>query len=118
MKAKETHFELLERTRGDYLQKARESARELLKHRNYVTIDDVREVCPPPQDVDPRVMGAVFKQVDFESVGWVHSTRRECHKRPIQRFRLRQPFADALEREELPKRWSFFKRKHLAEDVA
>lgn len=111
---KETPFELLERTRGEYLHDARETARQLLRKRDYVTIDDIRLVCPPPKGVDPRVMGAVFTPAEFEAIGWIRSSRSECHKRPIQRFRLKQE-----KREDFIKSLISFRRRHqLVEDIA
>lgn len=84
-------LDALETNRRPFIEEARAVARKLLKYRKSVTIDDVRAVLPPPEGVDPRVMGAVFKASEFESVGWTTSKRKECHKRPIQRFRLKTP---------------------------
>jgi hypothetical protein len=86
----QTHFELFETHRPGYLTKARTIARELLQVRDFVTIDDIRELCPPPTGIDPRVMGAVFNRADFEGVGYIQSQRKECHKRPIQKFTLKR----------------------------
>jgi len=41
---------------------------------------------PPPESIDPRVMGAIFNRSDWEAVEFVNSHRRTCHKRPIRRF--------------------------------
>lgn len=81
--------EAFEEHRPDYLAEARSAARRLLETRPSITINDVREVCPPPADIDPRVMGAVFRHKDFEATGeFVLSSRNTCHRRPIQRFAL------------------------------
>jgi hypothetical protein len=80
---------LLEEHRPDYLTSARNAARKLLETRASITINDVRDICPPPSDIDPRVMGAVFRHADFEATGeFVLSSRNTCHRRPIQRFAL------------------------------
>ena len=82
-------LDLLEEHRPDYLAMARDAARKLLETRPAITINDVREVCPPPKGIDPRVMGAVFRHKDFEATGeFVLSNRSTCHNRPIQKFRL------------------------------
>lgn len=82
-------LELLEEHRPDYLALARAAARKLLETRPSITVNDVREVCPPPADIDPRVLGAVFRTSEFEATGeFVLSNRNTCHRRPIQRFRL------------------------------
>lgn len=81
--------DLLEQTRYEYLDAARDAARRLLEVRQSITINDVRDVCPPPSGIDPRVMGAVLRHRDFEPTGeFVLSSRRACHARPIRRFRL------------------------------
>lgn len=85
----EDWLSLLETHRPDYLSEARDAARRLLSERPSITINDVRAVCPPPADIDPRVMGAVFRHADFEPTGeFVLSSRTTCHRRPIQKFRL------------------------------
>jgi hypothetical protein len=75
-----------EERRAEYLEAARHAAWMLFwRFQAPVTVDDVRHVCPPPEDIDPRVMGAVF--VNWIPVGWTNSRRRTCHGRPIRRFR-------------------------------
>lgn len=80
---------MLEEARGPYLDRARDAARELLATRDSITVNDVRAVCPPPPDADPRCMGAIFRHRDFESTGEsVPSSRSTCHHRDIKRFTL------------------------------
>ena len=81
--------EILELHRAEYLAQARDIARELLETRPSITVNDIRERLEPPATVDPRVMGAVLRHRDFEPTGeFVLSSRKACHARPIQRFRL------------------------------
>ena len=80
------HFEA---TRGEWIAQARAAARLLGLGGKPVTINDVRAKCPPPPDVDPRVMGAVFLARDWELLGYRGSARRACHGRPVGVFRLR-----------------------------
>lgn len=56
-----------------------------------VTVNDVRALCPSPEDADPRIMGAVFQKSEFVRVGFAASERRSCHGRMIGVFRLRSP---------------------------
>lgn len=79
---------LFEEHRADFLSSARAAARAIATSRGEVTINDVRAVCPPPKDVDPRVMGAVLRTPEFEVVRYERSARAECHNRPIAVFRL------------------------------
>lgn len=80
---------LFEEHRADFLARARAVARAIARQRGEVTINDVREVCPPPETVDPRIMGAVLRAPEFEACGYRKSDRRECHGRPVAVFRLR-----------------------------
>lgn len=80
---------LFEATRQHWLERARHTATYLCHKHGTATIDDVRDICPPPEDVDPRVMGAVFKRTEFECIGHRRSVRKTCHGRPIGVFRLR-----------------------------
>ena len=90
MSAQLDWLDLLETHRADYLATARVIARDLAARRGTITIDDVRDTCPPPSHIDPRVMGAVLKSKDFEPTGaYVRSRRSECHHRPVAVFRLR-----------------------------
>lgn len=80
---------LFETHRASFLEQARSAAVQIAGRQGHVTVDDIREVCPPPPDVDGRVMGAILKQRDFELVGYKKSSRSTCHNRAIAIFRLR-----------------------------
>lgn len=80
---------LFEEHRASFLERARAAARRIALVQGELTVDDIRKVCPPPADVDPRVMGAVLKSSEFEAIGYRRSERRINHGRPIAIFRLR-----------------------------
>lgn len=81
---------LFEATREGWLSAARDVARQIAARHGRVTIDDVRALCPPPEDVDPRVMGAVFRPTkQWACVGYERSKRSTCHNRPIGIFEHR-----------------------------
>lgn len=79
---------LFERHRADWLKRARAVARMIGQGGRLVTVDDVRRLCPPPDRLDPRVMGAIFRTSEWERVDHCLSSRRTCHHRPIAVFRL------------------------------
>lgn len=81
---------LFEATRADWLKRARLTARYLARKHGSVNINQVRAECPPPDGIDPRVLGAVFTKAEFECVGFINSDRRTCHGRPIREFKLRE----------------------------
>lgn len=75
-----------ERTRAEFLAKARRVALQLGKKGRAVTINDVRVLCPPPENIDPRIMGAVFRTQDWDRLDYVSTNRRACHGRPVAVF--------------------------------
>ena len=79
---------LFEEYRAEFLAKARKVAKMLGRDGRIVTINDVRAVISPPDDIDPRVMGAVFKTAEWQCVGYTGSSRRVCHGRPVAQFKL------------------------------
>ena len=81
----QTVMDLFETTREEYLTEARLAAESLANERGVVTVNDVREVCPPPANIDPRVMGAIFMAKCWQKVGYMSSSR--AHMRPIAMFR-------------------------------
>ncbi len=87
--AREEVLDLFEETRQDYLAEARAMAQILAFHKGIITINDVREACPVPEGIDPRVLGAVLRGPAWEPVGFVQSTRRTCHGRPIRQFKYK-----------------------------
>lgn len=83
--ARDEALALFEMYRAEFLARARNAALRLYRRVGRpITIDDVRAECPPPGDIDPRVMGAVFS--GWNAVGFTNSRRRTCHGRPIRLF--------------------------------
>lgn len=79
----------LEAAHTGWLENARLYAALLGMNGLEVTIDDVRDGCPPPENIDPRVMGAVFTRKHWVLIRRTRSKRRACHNRPIGVFVLR-----------------------------
>lgn len=75
---------LQEDAHSRWIEEARQVAVRLARERGEVTIDDVREVLPPPVCVDPRINGVVFRPSKYwRCVGYRKSAREENHNRPI-----------------------------------
>jgi len=81
---------LFEETRKEWLARARRVAFQIGLQQKEVTINDVRAVIPPPEEVDPRVMGAVFVRQDWILLRRERSNRKRCHNRPIGVFTLKR----------------------------
>lgn len=88
IESKEEALDVLEQARSEYLIEARSVAHKLAKERVIITIDDVRSACPPPADINPKVMGAVFNTRDWQTAGFCATARKEAHGRPIRKWRL------------------------------
>jgi len=80
---------LYEATRTEWLQQARAAAYAIGSDGCAITINDVRRVCPPPVDVDPRIMGAVFLRKYWQKIGYLNSNRNQCHGRPVAIYELK-----------------------------
>lgn len=86
---REQALDMFEEHRSDWLSQARLVAAELGRHGALITVNMVRQRCPPPADIDPRVMGAIFRAPVWVAAGFVQSNRKTCHARPIRQFRMR-----------------------------
>lgn len=83
----ETVQDMFRKTREEWLEDARATARKLLKFRNSITIEDVLVACPRPTFIHPNTTGKVFNK-EFKSVGITYSKRRSSHGRLIRRWQL------------------------------
>lgn len=87
--SREDALRILEETRQSYLIDARVVAEQIARRGDGTcTVDSVRQECPPPENIDGRLMGAIFNTTDWEHYGYERSDRATCHKRPISRFRF------------------------------
>lgn len=85
--AKETILDTLESRRHAYIAQARAVARKLYAEiGGPVSVVDVRAKCPPPEEFDPRVLGAVFRKPEWRKVGYAASCRKICHNRFVSLF--------------------------------
>ena len=83
-------LDLLERTRREWIASARDFALGVAKNSGSVCADDIHRLCPIPEGVDRRVMGAVFMIPELVTAGFVQTKRPEAHARPIRRFVLNE----------------------------
>ena len=76
-------------TRHEYIAWARRYVLMLgarFPHR-LLSVEDVRAKRPPPEGVDPRIMGCIFTSDHWEKIDYVPSGRAVNNNRPIARFR-------------------------------
>lgn len=78
--------ELTDQVKIEYLAEAREVAKRLYRHyKRPISVDDVRYICPPPKEIDARIMGAVFNRSEWQTAGWTRA-KGHCNARPIRTF--------------------------------
>jgi hypothetical protein len=87
-------FEERERS---WIRRARQRMVELILERRRaghidhdICSDDVWDLCPPPADCHPSVMGPVFRGGLFVKVGWRASKRPSAHARMVSTYRLKE----------------------------
>jgi len=94
--SKDEALDYLEAARAEWLAEARAWARTFAADGRAITINDVRAGGPPvPDDVDPRVCGAVFRTDEWVNIGYTRSARKLSHGRPVARFRLAEFHGEA-----------------------
>ena len=76
----------LEETHQEYVARARAWAIAYANETGSVIVDDVYRACPPPADVDGRVMGGIMKCKELRAGEYVLTTRETSHARPVRRF--------------------------------
>lgn len=90
-KALQEALEAVEKGKMDYINEAVSVGRRLLKRREEITSADIKARAPLPENMEPRVIGAVMKRLAKEYGLYVSEYRktddRRSHKRPIAVWR-------------------------------
>ena len=78
-----------EETKAKYLEKARSFAKVYSKVSGSVSINEVREAVPVPDDVHPTVLGAVFRGHQWLPDGYTVAKHPSAHARTIRTYKYR-----------------------------
>jgi hypothetical protein len=89
MNTPQTVLDLFAQSKVQWLADARQTARELLKTRDEITIEDVLEVCPKPSYLHRNTVGSVFHSGDFKVVDTAFAKKPSSNKRRICVWGLR-----------------------------
>lgn len=87
--SREAALDALECAREGYVVAARKVADRIIHAKGNVTIDDIRRELPPPDGVDPRVLGAIFNAKRYRLLTYVQGQscgRSNYHTRKIGVF--------------------------------
>ncbi len=66
-------LDMLEAARLAYVMRERAVAEAIYARKGWVCVDDIRAECPPPSDIDGRVLGCVLRKRD----GWIVDETRK-----------------------------------------
>jgi hypothetical protein len=81
---------LHESGKSDYIIKARQAAVKVAKKKGFVSINEVRRDCPPPDKYHPSVMGAILRGSVFEHTGqYIKAAHPASHARIVGVYKLR-----------------------------
>lgn len=89
---KRAALNLLTELRADIIAEARRAMLRVLLDKGEATADDVRAVVTIPDEMNPKLFGAVPSELAaegfIEAAGFVRSKRPKAHARPLTRWRL------------------------------
>lgn len=76
-----------EETKAAYLEKARSFAKVYSKVCGSVSINEVRDAVPVPDDIHPSVLGAVFRGHQWQPDGYTVAKHPSAHARTIRTYK-------------------------------
>ena len=74
----------IEARRSQFISMARNMARSISRERGQVSINDIREKHPLPDDVHPSAYGAVFRGPLWKVIGYTAAKHSDAHGRLIR----------------------------------
>lgn len=88
IQVRKTMPQLFQSEKEHWLDNARQTARDLLKYQEHITIEDVKRYSPLPTYLHQNTAGAVFTD-EFLSVGFTKAKHTAAKGRWIQEWRLK-----------------------------
>lgn len=83
-------LDLEKQARESWLKIAWAAVLEHFKTNATISADEVREICPAPSSLDPRIYGVLLRRKELQFIGYKKSARKQCHHRAIAIFSLRR----------------------------
>lgn len=93
----QTMPDLFHQTREQWLEGARHTARQLLRRKRLITIEDVLEIFPRPKYLHRNITGNVFKSEMFHPIGYTLAKKPTSHKRVIRLWTLSDLYENTLD---------------------
>lgn len=76
-----------EETKANYLAAARDFAKKYSAIHGAVSVNEIREALPVPDDVHPSVLGAVFRGYAWQQEGYTVAKHAGAHARTIRTYK-------------------------------
>jgi hypothetical protein len=89
---KQQAMNLFERERAEYLAHCRDVAERLYNLHGPISIDQVREQCPPPEMFNAKVLGAVFLTEKWQKRGYEPTKIKSSHGRLVAIWELKPEY--------------------------
>lgn len=96
MKA-QTMQDLFSTTREQWLEGARHAARQLLRRKPNITIEDVLDIYPRPKYLHQNITGKVFQSEMFHPIGYTPAKKLSSHGRVIRKWSFSDAYSNEAE---------------------
>jgi len=85
---RDSQLALFEQRDADFLARCRTLAVEIAKTQGTVSINDIRAKVSIPAEMNPSVLGAVFKGKKFHACGFTEANHPQAHARVVRVYQL------------------------------
>jgi hypothetical protein len=85
---RDAQLDLFEQRDADFLARCRTLAVEIAKTQGTVSINDIRAKVSIPAEMNPSVLGAVFKGKKFQACGFTEANHPQAHARVVRVYQL------------------------------
>ncbi len=85
---RDSQLALFEQRDADFLARCRTLAVEIAKAQGTVSINDIRARISIPAEMNPSVLGAVFKGKKFKACGFTEATHPQAHARIVRIYQI------------------------------
>lgn len=85
---RDSQLSIFEQRDSDFLARCRALAVEIAKRQGTVSINDIRANITLPAEMNPSVLGAVFKGKQFQACGYTEAIHPQAHARVVRVYQL------------------------------
>lgn len=85
---RDAQLDLFQARDAEFLKRCRTLAVAVCQQQGTVSINDIRAQVTLPAEMNPSVLGAVFKDKRFQVVGYTEATHPQAHARVVRVYQL------------------------------